>query len=167
MKSGEREDPVHYDGGASFLHAGITLRGKRTLFCRHGAPVSNKQKDSPGRTDARAKSSAAKAVRWSELPVIASPGHVYIGCLCGPEHYVQHQQVAEQELFPSRWDRSRSQSCCGAGFSDTLAEARRHRPVPKKLWDALAPVVATVIEEETWKLPDLVACEAELAKLKG
>ena len=31
MKPGEREDPPHFDGGASLLHAGLTIWGKRGL----------------------------------------------------------------------------------------------------------------------------------------
>jgi serine/threonine protein kinase len=31
MVSNDREDPKHHDGGASFLHAGVTLRGERML----------------------------------------------------------------------------------------------------------------------------------------
>ena len=168
MKSSDRDDPVHFDGGASFLHAGITIRGKRTLFCRHGSPASPEQKGCPDRTDALADSSEGGAVRWPELPVPAAPGHVYIGCLCGPEHYVQHHQVADHDLFPSWLGpveitillRSRV-------FRQARGSTQAVGPVPKKLWQALAPVVSVALEEELWRLPDLVACEAELAKLKG
>ena len=31
MKPDEREDPPHFDGGASLLHAGLTIWGKRGL----------------------------------------------------------------------------------------------------------------------------------------
>jgi hypothetical protein len=38
--------------------------------------------------------------------------------------------------------------------------------VPKELWDALAPVVSTSIEEDTWLLPDLADCKSTLAKIE-
>ena len=169
MKSGDREDPIHFDGGASFFHAGITIRGKRTLFCRHGGPASKKKKgrrtDQPSTV---AETSKGSPVREPEMQVLADAGHVYIGCLCGPEHYVQHHPVAEHDLYPSRLGpveitvllRSRV-------FRQARGSTQAQGPVPLLLWQALAPVVSEVLKEQLWMLPDLAACQAELAKLKG
>jgi hypothetical protein len=168
MKSGDREDPVHFDGGASFLHAGITIRGKRTLFCRHGGPASKKKKGRTDQPSTVAETSKGSLVRQPEMQVLADAGHVYIGCLCGPEHYVQHHPVAEHDLYPSRLGpveitvllRSRV-------FRQARGSTQAQGPVPLVLWQTLAPVVSEVLTEQCWMLPDLAACKAELAKLKG
>ena len=166
MKSGDREDPVHFDGGASFLHAGITIRGKRTLFCRHEGPASKKKKGRTDQPSTVAETSKGSVVRQPEMQVLAEAGHVYIGCLCGPEHYVQHHPVAEHDLYPSRLGpveitvllRSRV-------FRQARGSTQAQGPVPLVLWQTLAPVVSEVLTEQCWMLPGLAACKAELANL--
>ena len=63
MTGDAREDPRHYDGGASLLHMGITLYGQRRMEL-HG------QGDS----------------------VNICPGNVYIGNLCAVEHQIFHEE---------------------------------------------------------------------------
>jgi hypothetical protein len=63
MAPGNRPDPVHYDGGASFIHAGVTLAGGRLLKFK---------------------------TKEGEISFETRPGQIYLGCLCCAEHYVQH-----------------------------------------------------------------------------
>ena len=63
MKIGKREDGWHTDGGASLLHAGLTLFGSRTLLIN--------TEDDTG---------------CISLP--QKPGSFYIGNLCALEHNV-------------------------------------------------------------------------------
>jgi hypothetical protein len=65
MKADARSDPVHFDGGASLLHCGLTLFGNRVLHINQAE---------------------------SKLPLLIrnDPGHIYMGCLAACSHFVQH-----------------------------------------------------------------------------
>ena len=64
-----RQDPLHFDGGASFLHMAITLYGRRHMeFRRSGGTDDNATCDS----------------------VDLAPGNVYIGSLCAVARHVIH-----------------------------------------------------------------------------
>ena len=67
MTPTDRDDPEHYDGGASFLHLGVTLWGRRT--------ISFQVKELGG-----------------ELRLQTAPGHVYFGSLCSALHHVEHKK---------------------------------------------------------------------------
>ena len=71
IKGSERSDPIHWDGGSSFLHLGITLHGRRTLFLTAEAE--------PG------------------LEVQTERGHVYCGNLAAAEHHVCHAEPQATE----------------------------------------------------------------------
>ena len=64
MKSGQREEEKHYDGGASLLHMAITIFGSRSLKCWHedGSIQTFQQR----------------------------PGSIYVGNMCAVEHQVAH-----------------------------------------------------------------------------
>lgn len=145
MKSNSRQDPVHWDGGASFLHMGLTLYGERSLRLRHVPDTGG----------------------CLEVDVPMNQGHVYLGCLCGPEHFVVHRPT--EHLFPSAnlgpvevvlLLRSRC-------FRDARASTQAVGPVPKDLWDALAAVLADSLRKLPWRLPSLAECRAEEEKLVG
>ncbi len=38
MKPSKRKDPRHFDGGASFVHIGLTIYGRRTVFTQSSHP---------------------------------------------------------------------------------------------------------------------------------
>ena len=65
MKPGKRDDPAHFDGAASLLHAGLTVWGRRGLEIR------------PLPTD-----------QWQNFP--QEPGSFYVGNLCAGWHKVAH-----------------------------------------------------------------------------
>jgi hypothetical protein len=62
-----RSDPEHFDGGASFLHIGITLWGRRAIRFKV-------EEEADG------------------LLLESRPGQVYFGSLCCASHHVEHQK---------------------------------------------------------------------------
>ncbi len=75
MSPTDRSDPQHYDGGASFIHLGVTLFGSREICFQ---------------------------VRESDdvLRLVTGPGHVYLGSLCSALHHVEHKkQQAKNDLL--------------------------------------------------------------------
>ena len=144
MRANMRQDPVHYDGGASFLHMGVTLFGERSLRLRHKVGESE-----------------------VEANIDMSPGHVYFGCLCGPEHYVQHRP--SEKLFESAKLGPVEVVLLlrGRCFRDSRASTQAAGPVPTLLWEALATSVMSSLEKLPWLLPTLSLCRDEEAKLHG
>jgi len=152
MRSNKRRDPVHFDGGASFLHMGLTLYGVRSLRCRRIV-----QDDSSG--------GVFEAQDEIDMPM--GPGHVYLGCLCGPRHFVVHSPATE--LF----------HCSNLGpvevvvllrsrvFRAARGSTQQSGPVPVALWQALAPVMAATLAEFDWMLPSVAECEEQVARLTG
>ena len=67
-------EPAHQDGGASILHLGLTLYGRRALACQQGFGLE-------------------------DVTVANAPGTVYMGQLTGPVHQVSHQEALESELL--------------------------------------------------------------------
>ena len=67
MKAGPRYDPEHFDGGASLLHAGLTIFGTRHV---------------------EVKVAESAADNWDVLP--QSAGSFYMGNLCAARHRVCH-----------------------------------------------------------------------------
>ena len=73
LKVGEREDGWHTDGGASLLHAGLTIFGSRQLLVK---------------------------VKGEEgcICLAQRPGSFYVGNLCALEHNVAHGASAPGSL---------------------------------------------------------------------
>ena len=153
MRANDRLDPVHFDGGASFLHVGLTLFGERALRVRHlvGTDRSEATADTPR----------------AELEMPMSPGHVYFGCLCGPEHYVVHK--SSEKLSPSEalgpvevvvLLRSRC-------FRAARGSTQQSGPVPLALWHAAADSVVGSVGRLPWLLPTLPDCKKQQGKLVG
>ena len=68
MRPGERCDPKQYDGGASLLHMGLSVWGRRRLDC---------------------------FFQDETVSIEQSPGSIYIGNLVAVEHQVKHYAAAE------------------------------------------------------------------------
>ena len=115
IKPGERLDPARYDGGASLLHGGQTIFGKRGLEMQ-----AEDDSASSGVTGAAAASAAATATEavadsaadsttdadGDRLPwrrtLWQEPGHFYIGNLCAVWPRARHLDAAKsQPLFQS------------------------------------------------------------------
>ena len=72
MCTDERRDELHFDGGASLLHMGLTLYGRRRMECKLNDPSD------PG-------------CKQLEDSFVFTPGNVYAGNLCAAEHVVIHE----------------------------------------------------------------------------
>ena len=147
MRSNDRCDPIHWDGGASFMHAGLTLYGERSLKCRHF--------DKPFAAD--------NEQGLKELELQMRPGHFYLGCLCGPEHYVQHRPSQALLSTPGCGDVEIVVLFRSRVFRAARGSTQQSGPVPHALWDALAPVMVQCFASLPWLLPSLAACEAVAA----
>ena len=136
MKPTPRADPLHYDGGASFIHVGLTLWGKRKLVLKQ--------------TDGE------------DVTVQTHPGHIYVGCLCAAEHQVLHEEgSSDQDLLQHGTHgplevalmlRSRI-------FRGTRASTAARGPNPKLVWETANDCVQKSLQEGTWALPSLEDCK--------
>ncbi len=85
MRVSGRNDGWHSDGGASLLHAGLTLGGRRLLEMDHLSAASTLER-------------AASAPR----EFLQTPGSFYIGNTCAIRHNVKHYGPEAQDgLFES------------------------------------------------------------------
>ena len=142
-------EPRHRDGGASVLHMGMTLFGRRTLRCEQAASVPE-------------WSSPAGAASAPDVVLENVPGTVYLGGLTGPWHQVSHQRAEPAELwvdpvvgpvavavmfrtalFP--WDRSR---------------LRNTTPSPVAFFRALSESFRGSLAAEGFSLPSFAECLA-------
>ena len=137
MVSNGRRDPVHFDGGASFLHAAVTLFGERALRLRHSKENGT----------------------WQEMEVRSAPGHFYMGCLCGPEHYVQHRPSTQLLPTASCGDVEVVLLLRSRIFRDSRSSTQATGPTPLVTWNAVAPAVAAALAQTRWVLPPLTVCQ--------
>ena len=138
LKIGEREDGWHTDGGASLLHAGVTLFGSRTLQV--------KLEDAPG---------------CISLP--QRPGSFYVGNLCALEHNVAHGEHAAGSY--GEGPPSEQVQITVMLRTDVFRAARARRinatPGPTELFRIVNNETARHLAEQPFHLPDLTAVIAE------
>jgi len=115
-------EPEHLDGGASVVHMGVTLFGRRLLVCQQG----------PG---------------LEAVEVLCRPGSVYIGGLTGPLHEVIHQWPRAGESLlaatvPKKQglghDLSVTVMCRTCLFPHNRSRLRNVTPSPQEFFFALA-----------------------------
>lgn len=130
MMPGKRWDPKHFDGGASELHMGLTIFGRRRLdlFLPDGTTVQMPQ----------------------EL------GSIYVGNLCAVEHQVSHYDSSEAGVL---YEHGRSPGIevaimlrCDV-FRHLRARKLKGRPTPIDVYNAVNEIVAQHIAEEPLRLP--------------
>ena len=151
MRVEARRDELHFDGGASLLHIGLTIFGERLLHCwfSDGDEQVFKQR----------------------------PGSIYVGNMCAVQHQVEHYGPdAAQELFTPR-DASSAEGAASASQEEGAAPASqtegvliavmcrsdvfRHararkmkgRPTPIDVYNALNGLVADQLAREPLALP--------------
>ena len=129
------------------MHAGLTLYGEWSLKCRHF--------DKPFAAD--------NEQGLKELELQMRPGHFYLGCLCGPEHYVQHRPSQALLSTPGCGDVEIVVLFRSRVFRAARGSTQQSGPVPHALRDALAPVMVQCFASLPWLLPSLAACEAVAA----
>ena len=137
-KVGEREDGWHTDGGASLLHAGLTIFGSRQLH------VKLKNKTGCISLDQR-------------------PGSFYVGNLCALEHNVVHGATS-----PGSWGDGPPESQVqimvmlrSALFREIRARTINACPGPHELFRIVNREAARHLAEVPFPLPDLATVLAE------
>ncbi len=135
--SGRWVEPLHQDGGASVLHMGVTLYGRRQV----------KLKQVEGLKD---------------IVIQNSPGTVYISQLTGPMHEVSHHGTLQGELLqlPGLGDCSVTIMMRTALFPACRSRLRNTTPSPAKMFTAVAEALRAGMASSTWKLPTLVDCQS-------
>ena len=138
-KPGNLEEDLHFDGGASILHMGITLFGCREVRFFLG----NKENE------------AGDLVETLDL----MPGSVYLGVVAGALHQVVHRPPR----FPTDALEGHSLTCMirTTLFPAPRGRIRRRLPLPPKMFDRLATNIVTSLREEPFRLPSLEECSAE------
>ena len=149
MRVGERRDGLHYDGGASLLHMGVTLFGHRELtfhFLEGGRPHS--------------------------LQISQRPGLVYVGNLCSAEHEVFHRKE-NFHLFhgsfppatpPSVAPAASSEGCEIAVmvrtdvFRHSMARTTKSKPGPSDVFEIVNLLVRDHLAKEPLELPTFASC---------
>jgi hypothetical protein len=151
--SGPWEEPLHQDGGASILHMGLTVYGRRDVRFVQG----------PGLAD---------------VAVRNVPGTVYLGQVTGAEHQVHHRVAScPSELLhlPSFGQTSVTVMLRTALFPFNRARMRNTTPSPVVVFQALARSFRESCARGVWRFPSLAECETalvtvsstELSKSKG
>ena len=141
MKVAAREDGWHTDGGASLLHAGLTLFGTRTLQVSFG--------DSTMETFEQ------------------RPGSFYVGNMCAMMHNVAHGETSPGSFkLPGDVSPWGQEVQITAMFRSDLFRAGRARrinatPTPEVLHQTVGPIVARHLCEHSFPLPDIAAVMAE------
>ena len=134
MANGARDDGWHTDGGASLLHAAVTIFGNRTL-----------QVETPRGC----------------ISLAQKPGSFYMGNLCALLHNVRHaedeagcfQHKAQNEAEPKQWQIAvmiRSDL-----FREGRARGINSTPGPKELYHIVNNEIAKHLAEVPLHLPDL------------
>ena len=137
---GAWEEPLHQDGGASILHMGLTVYGRRDVRFVQG----------PGLAD---------------VAVRNVPGTVYFGQVTGAEHQVHHRAASSQaELLqlPGLGQCSVTVMLRTALFPYNRARMRNTTPSPVVVFHALAKSFRESCARGNWRLPSLVECKAAL-----
>ena len=138
FKNGVREDGWHTDGGASLLHAGLTLLGRRTLLV--DLPLAG----------------------CISLP--QRPGSFYVGNLCALNHNVAHEEQAAGSCYGEGPPSEQVQIAImlrSDVFRLCRARKKGATPGPKALFCIVNSVTARHIAEHPFHLSDLAAVIAE------
>ena len=177
MTPGERHDPEHYDGGASLLHGGLTIFGRRGLVLQ---TVEVADSAAPAVPSAAVAGSAAPAVKsdastgseaqskgeeWQST-LWQAPGDFYVGNLCAVWHRVRHQDAAKSE--PLFWvaggaaDGPLGVHITVMMRSDVFSRSRacgRELPSRTDVFHVANAIVARRLAREPLVLPTLEECQ--------
>ena len=141
MKPSEREDPPHFDGGASLLHAGLTIWGKRGM-------------------DVQLQPEA----EWRRLH--QKPGSFYVGNLCAAWHKVSHfpPEDAKPLWVEDGFEGVRVAVMLRTNvFSAARARTMNGQPSPAEVYQVVNTAVAQHLATKGLHLPTFSACVAAAA----
>ena len=135
LQVGGRNDGWHTDGGASLLHAGLTLFGTRTLQVQFG--------DSAMETFEQ------------------RPGSFYVGNMCAMMHNVAHGETSPGSF----WSGGQEVQITAMFRSDLFRAGRARRidavPTPQGLYQIVGSIVARHLCEHPFPMPDITSVIAE------
>ena len=132
-----RTDPPHYDGGASLIHSGLTLYGRRDLAFLY--------------PDGK--------IEFHEQ----TPGQYYTGNFCAIKHEVRHHAFVGQQLLNGHEIAIMFRTDC---FRGSRARKLKGKPTPIHIYDAVNEVVATALAKDSFYLPTYAEVMAELPTVK-
>jgi hypothetical protein len=140
-EDGYWDEEEHQDGGASILHLGVTLCGRRDLVMQ--------------------EADSTKQVLDNR------PGSVYLGTLTGPRHQVFHKAAPRHELLscPGLGDLSVTVMCRTSLFAQNHGRRRNATPGPAPVFYALAHSFNHSLRTLHFRLPSLAECEAAMSGL--
>ena len=140
MKAGPRYDPEHFDGGASLLHAGLTIFGTRHVEVAE--PATHK---------------------WKVLP--QSAGSFYMGNMCAARHRVRHLDSKEAGTLCGAAGNAHIAVMLRTDvFREERARSMSTKPTPCRFFDVVNQVVASSLASDPLHFPDLGTCIAELSR---
>jgi hypothetical protein len=142
VASGLWEEPQHQDGGASILHMGITIFGRRDV----------------------------RFIQGKDLPDVAVrniPGSIYFGQVTGAKHQVHHQPSDAADLWhlPEFGPCSVTVMLRTALFPHNRSRMRNTTPSPQCVFEALSKSFMASCGRGEWRLPTLHECEQAFAAL--
>ena len=141
MKAGPRYDPEHFDGGASLLHAGLTIFGTRHVEVKV----------------------AESAACWSELPQRA--GSFYMGNMCAARYRVRHLDHQDAGMLCGAAGNVQIAVMLRTDvFREERARSMSTKPTPHRVFDSVNQVVASPLATDPLHFPDLGTCLAELSR---
>ena len=132
-------EPEHQDGGASVMHLGLTLFGRRTLACRQGLGLP-------------------------DVTVANGPGTVYVGQLTGPVHQVTHEAALRSDDLlevPGLGRLGVNIMMRTALFPFNRARMRNTTPSPPAVFEALNRCFRESFAAHALRLPTRAECEAQ------
>ena len=142
MRPSERQDPAHFDGAASLLHAGLTVWGRRGLEVRLAKPAQGAPEE------------------WKKFP--QQPGSFYIGNLCAPWHRVVHLPPEQAEPLHRSSDSEEGVHIAAMLRSAVFAEARARcsssRASPAEVYDVVNDIVARNLATKKLRHPSFPEC---------
>ena len=142
LRIGEREDGWHTDGGASLLHAGLTLFGTRSLLVELDQPTKH------------------------IIELEQRPGSFYVGNLCALNHNVRHYAASEGTFSPRHGHTMYEPVQIAVMLrSDVYRQSRARKidaiPGPGELFRIVNTETAKHLAEKPFPLPDLASVLAE------
>ena len=143
MRDNTRNDPRHFDGGASLLHMGITLYGQRRMELQ-------KNEDVPCDS------------------LTLGPGNVYIGNLCAVSHQIVHDEEKHgraEHLWANDDALKVTIMLRTSLFSHCRSRGMNRAPGPKVVYDRCNAVVAKHLRDSKLLLPSYPECLATMRLL--
>ena len=157
LGTAERLDAAHFDGGASILHMGLTLWGRRRLYLNLADPA---EKLIP--------LAGPAADEW--VVTHQRPGSLYLANLCAPYHQVGHEGEDDpDDLFDAPSGKSYKvaimfrTSCFGYARARTTSSP----PNPKQVFEIVSSVIRKALLCNRFCLPTLQDCLEQEEQLRS